>query len=34
MRRTVDVQHDQLEAASRRPRDRGDFARRMRDGSF
>jgi hypothetical protein len=33
MRRTVEVQHDQLEAASRRPRDRGELARRMRDGS-
>ena len=34
MRRTIEVQHDQLDAASRRPRDRGDLARRMRDGSF
>ena len=34
MRRTVEVQHDQLEAATRRPRDRGELARRMRDGSF
>jgi hypothetical protein len=34
MRRTVEVQRDQLEAASRRPRDRGELARRMRDGSF
>jgi hypothetical protein len=34
MRRTVEVQHDQLEAASRRPRDRGELARRMRDGTF
>jgi hypothetical protein len=25
---------DQLEAASRRPRDRGELARRMRDGTF
>ncbi len=34
MRRTVEVQHVQLEAASRRPRDRGELARRMRDGTF
>ena len=34
MRRTVEVQRDQLKAASRRPRDRGELARRMRDGSF
>jgi hypothetical protein len=34
MRRTVEVQRDQLEAAGRRPRDRGDLARRMRDGTF
>jgi hypothetical protein len=34
MRRTVAVQRDQLEAASRRPRDRGELARRMRDGAF
>ena len=34
MRRTVEVQHDQLEAATRRPRDRGELARRLRDGSF
>jgi hypothetical protein len=34
LRRTVDVQRDQLEAASRRPRDRGELARRMRDGTF
>jgi hypothetical protein len=26
MRRTIDVQRDQLEAASRRPRDRGELA--------
>jgi hypothetical protein len=32
MRRTVEVQRDQL--ASRRPRDRGELARRMRDGTF
>ena len=34
MRRTVEVQHDQLDAASRRPHDRGELARRMRDGTF
>ncbi len=34
IRRTIEVQHDQLDAASRRPRDRGDLARRMRDRSF
>jgi hypothetical protein len=34
MRRTIEVQHDQLGAASRRPRDRDELARRMRDGSF
>jgi len=34
MRRTVEVQRDQLEAASRRPRDRGELARRMRGGTF
>jgi hypothetical protein len=34
MRRTIDVQHDQLKAASRRPRDRNELARRMRDGFF
>ena len=34
MRRTVELQRDQLKAASRRPRDRGELARRMRDGTF
>jgi hypothetical protein len=34
MRRTIEMQRDQLEAASRRPRDRGELARRMRDGTF
>ena len=34
MRRTIEVQREQLDAASRRPRDRDDLARRMRDGSF
>ncbi len=33
-RRTIEVQHEQLDAASRRPRDRDELARRMRDGSF
>ncbi|MFZ4534506.1 MAG: hypothetical protein ACOYOJ_22200 [Alsobacter sp.] len=34
MRRTIEVQREQLDAASRRPRDRNELARRMRDGSF
>ncbi len=34
MRQTVEVQRDQLKAASRRPRDRSELARRMRDGTF
>ena len=34
MRKTIEVQHDQLDAASRRPRDRDELAGRMRDGSF
>jgi hypothetical protein len=34
MRKTIEVQHDQLDAASRRPRDRDELARRMRDGTF
>ena len=34
MRKTIEVQREQLDAASRRPRDRDDLARRMRDGSF
>ena len=34
MRRTIEVQREQLDAASRRPRDRDDLARRMRNGSF
>ena len=34
MGRTVEVQHDQLEAASRRPRDRAGLAIRMRDGTY
>ena len=34
MRLTVQVQRYQLKAATRRPRDRGELARRMRDGTF
>jgi hypothetical protein len=34
MRRTIEVQREQLDAASRRPRDRDELGRRMRDGSF
>jgi hypothetical protein len=34
MRNSIEVQHDQLSAATRRPRDRDELARRMRDGSF
>ena len=34
MRLTVEVQRDQLEAATRRPRNRDDLARRLCDGSF
>ena len=34
MRRTMEVQREQLDAASRRPRDRDELAHRMRDGSF
>ncbi|MFZ1415550.1 MAG: hypothetical protein WAS73_13365 [Defluviicoccus sp.] len=34
MRRAVEVQRDQLEAATRRPRDRDDLAERLRDGRF
>ena len=34
MRRTIEVQREQLDAATRRPRDRDELARRMRDGSF
>ncbi len=34
MRKSIEVQHDQLVAATRRPRDRVELARRMRDGSF
>jgi len=34
LRRNIEVQHDQLEAAARRPRDRDELTCRMRDGSF
>ena len=34
MRRTIEVQRDQIEAASRRPYDRNELVHRMRDGSF
>jgi hypothetical protein len=34
MRQTLEVQRDQLQAAIRRPRDRGGLARRMRDGTY
>jgi hypothetical protein len=32
--RTNDVQREMLEAAARRPRDRGELAGRLRDGRF
>ena len=34
MRKTIEVQREQLDAASRRPRDRDQLRRRLRDGSF
>ena len=34
MRKTIEVQRDQLKAATRRPRDRDDLTRRMRDGTY
>jgi hypothetical protein len=34
MRKTIEVQSEQLDAASRRPRDRDQLRRRLRDGSF
>lgn len=34
MRRTIEVQHEQLEVAASRPRDRSELANRMRDGTF
>ncbi|NWG45248.1 MAG: hypothetical protein HXY25_01705 [Alphaproteobacteria bacterium] len=34
MKKTIEVRRDQLEAATRRPRDRDELARRLRDGTF
>ena len=34
MRKTMEIQREQLEAAPRRPRDRDELIERMRDGSF
>ena len=34
MRRTIEVQREQLDAAARRPRDRAELIGRMRDGRF
>lgn len=34
MRKTMEIQREQLEAASRRPRDRSDLADRLRDSHF
>jgi hypothetical protein len=34
MEKTNDVQREMLEAAARRPRNRGELARRLRDGRF
>ena len=34
MRKTIEVQREQLDAAARRPRDRNELTGRMRDGSF
>jgi hypothetical protein len=34
LERDVEVKNAQLEAANRRPRDRSELARRMRDGEF
>ena len=34
MRKTIEVQREQLEAATRRPRDRDELAGRLRDGRF
>ena len=34
MRKTMEIQREQLEAASRRPRDRDELLERMRDGTF
>lgn len=34
MRKTMEIQREQLEAASRRPRDRDELIGRMRDSTF
>jgi hypothetical protein len=34
MRKTLEIQREQLEAATRRPRDRSELLERMRDGTF
>lgn len=34
LERSRDVQREMLEAAARRPRDRGELAERLRDGRF
>lgn len=34
MEKANDVQRQMLDAAARRPRDRGDLAKRLRDGRF
>ena len=34
MRKTIEVQREQLDAAANRPRDRDELIGRMRDGSF
>ena len=34
MRKTLEIQREQLEAATRRPRDRSELLERMREGRF
>ena len=34
MRKTLEIQREQLEAATRRPLDRSELLERMRDGTF
>ena len=34
MRKTLEIQREQLEAATRRPRDRDELIERMREGTF
>ena len=34
MRKTLEIQREQLEAATRRPRDRDELIERMREGRF